>query len=145
VLKSVDSIDRSKADGNEPFDVLTPEFLNTLTTSRLPNHKIKLKSSTHIDQSEGLCNRTRLVVKKLANHVIEANVISGKNIGGIIYIPIMEITPIQSPWPFKLSRRQFPITVCYAMTINTSQGQSLDYVFLGVCLVMVNCMWQYQA
>jgi transcriptional regulator of NAD metabolism len=36
-------------------------------------------------------------LKKLANHVIKSNVISGKNIGGIISIPKMEITPIQSP------------------------------------------------
>jgi hypothetical protein len=66
----VDSVDRSKADGNEAFNVLTPEFLNTLTTSRRPNHKIKLKSRTlimllkNIKQSEGLSNRTRLIVKK---------------------------------------------------------------------------------
>jgi len=116
--------------------VLTPEFLNTLTTSGLPNHKIKLKIGTpimllrNIDQSDGLCNGTRLIVTRLANHVIEAKVISGKNIGAIVYIPRMEISPTQSPWPFKLSRRQFPITVCYAMTINKSQGQSLDYVGL---------------
>lgn len=133
---SSDSVDRSEADGNEAFDVLTPEFLNTLRTSGLPNHKIKLKIGTpimllrNIDQSEGLCNGTRLIVTRLADHVIEAKVISGKNIGEIIYIPRMEITPTQSPWPFKLSRRQFPIIVCYAMTINKSQGQSLDYVGL---------------
>jgi len=82
--------------------VLTPEFLNTLTTSGMPNHKIKLKTSTPImllitiDQSKGLCNGTRLIVTRLANHVIEAKVISGKNIGTIVYIPIMEVSPTQS-------------------------------------------------
>jgi len=30
--------------------------------------------------------------------------------------------------PFKFQRRQFPITVCFAMTINKSQGQSLKQV-----------------
>lgn len=35
-------------DGNESFDVLTTEFLNTLRTSRLPHHKIKLKVGTPI-------------------------------------------------------------------------------------------------
>ncbi len=133
---SADSIDRSEADGNKAFDVLTPEFLNTLTTSGMPNHKIKLKTGTpiillkNIDQSEGFCNGTRLIVTRLANYVIEAKVISGKNIGAIVHIPRMEISPTQSPWPFKLSRRQFPITVCYAMTINKSQGQSMNYVGL---------------
>jgi ATP-dependent exoDNAse (exonuclease V) alpha subunit len=31
-------------------------------------------------------------------------------------------------WPFIIERRQFPINVCYAMTINKSQGQTLTYV-----------------
>jgi ATP-dependent DNA helicase PIF1 len=84
----------------------------------------------NIDQPEGLCNGTRLIVTRLANHVIEAKIISRKNIGGVIYIPRMDMTPTQSPWPFKMTRRQFPITICYAMTINKSQGQSLDYVGL---------------
>ena len=51
----------------------------------------------NIDQSEGLCNGTRLIVTRLANHVIEAKVILGKNIGAIVYIPRMEISPTQSP------------------------------------------------
>ncbi|XP_050908519.1 uncharacterized protein LOC127122180 [Lathyrus oleraceus] len=133
---SSDSVDTFDGEGNEAFDVLTPEFLNTLTSSGLPNHKIKLKIGTpimllqNIDQPEGLCNGTRLIVTSLANHVIEAKIISGKNIGGVIYIPRMDMTPTQSPWPFKMTRRQFPITICYAMTINKSQGQSLDYVGL---------------
>ncbi|CAJ2669571.1 unnamed protein product [Trifolium pratense] len=85
----------------------------------------------NIDQAEGLCNGTRLIVTKLAVHVIEAKVIGGKYHGNvIIYIPRVPISPSQSPWPFKLTRRQFPIIVSYAMTINKSQGQSLDYVGL---------------
>jgi hypothetical protein len=34
--------------------------------------------------------------------------------------------------PFTLMRRQFPIRVCYAMTINKSQGQSIQR--LGIYL-----------
>ncbi|XP_050889401.1 uncharacterized protein LOC127094636 [Lathyrus oleraceus] len=99
---SSDSVDTFDGEGNKAFDVLTPEFLNTLTTSGLPNHKIKLKIGTpimllrNIDQPEGLCNGTRLIVTRLANHVIEAKIISGKNIGGVIYIPRMDMTPTQS-------------------------------------------------
>jgi ATP-dependent DNA helicase PIF1 len=84
----------------------------------------------NLDQAEGLCNGTRLIVTKLANHVIEAKIISGKNIGNVHYIPRMKMSPSQSPWPFKLNRIQFPIITSYAMTINKSQGQSLDNVGL---------------
>ncbi|XP_045791408.1 uncharacterized protein LOC123886112 [Trifolium pratense] len=78
---------------------LIPEFLNSLRTSGLPNHKITLKIGTpimlmrNLDPSEGLCNGTRLIVTKLANHVIEARIISGKNNGGVLYIPKMKMSP----------------------------------------------------
>ncbi|KAF1866776.1 hypothetical protein Lal_00018161 [Lupinus albus] len=42
----------------------------------------------------------------------------------------MSMSPSQTQWPFKLIRRQFPIIVSYAMTINKSQGQSLESVGL---------------
>ncbi|XP_058725616.1 uncharacterized protein LOC131596898 [Vicia villosa] len=133
---SSDSIDRSDANDNEAFEHLTPEFIGCLKTSGLPNHCMKLKIGTtimlirNLDQSEGLCNGTRLTVTRLANHVIAAKIISGTHVGNTIYIPRMSLSPSQSPWPFKLIRRQFPIIVSFAMTINKSQGQSLDYVGL---------------
>lgn len=40
------------------------------------------------------------------------------------------LSPSDSKWPFVLKRRQFPISVCFAMTINKSQGQSLDNIGL---------------
>lgn len=84
----------------------------------------------NLDQSEGLCNGTRLTVTRLVNHVIEAKIISIKNICNIIYISRIFLSPSHSPWPFKLVRRQFSIIVSFAMTINKSHGQSLDNVGL---------------
>jgi ATP-dependent DNA helicase PIF1 len=136
IYYSANSVDRSEMHDSTVVDVLTPEFLSSLRTSGLPNHQIKLKVGTpimllrNIDQSEGLCNGTRLIVTKLAIHVLEAKIMGGKHHGNIIYIPRMDMSPSQSPWPFKLNRRQFPIIVSYAMTINKSQGQSLDWVGL---------------
>ncbi|KAL2993105.1 hypothetical protein AAZX31_10G089500 [Glycine max] len=115
---------------------LIPEFLNSLTTSDLLNHNIKIKIGSpimllrNLDQSQGLCNGTRLIVTRLAKHVIAADIISGKNIGQNVYIPRMSMSPSQSSWPFMLLRRQFPIMLSYAMTINKSQGQSLSSVRL---------------
>uniref|UniRef100_A0A453HZ13 DNA replication helicase domain-containing protein n=1 Tax=Aegilops tauschii subsp. strangulata TaxID=200361 RepID=A0A453HZ13_AEGTS len=40
------------------------------------------------------------------------------------------MSPSDSKWPFILKRRQYPISVCFAMTINKSQGQSLKKVGL---------------
>jgi len=40
------------------------------------------------------------------------------------------MSPSQSPWTFKLIRRQFSIMLSYVTTINKSQGQSLECVGL---------------
>ena len=84
----------------------------------------------NLDQSEGLCNGTRLTVTRMPNHVIEAKIISGTHVGNTIYISRMSLSPSQSPWSFKLIRRQFLVIVSFVITINKSQGQSLDYVGL---------------
>ena len=60
--------------------------------------------------------------------MIEAVVITGTHIGEKVYIPRINLTTQGCRWPFVLSRRQFPIKVCYSMTINKSQGQTLSNV-----------------
>ncbi|KAK2394369.1 ATP-dependent DNA helicase PIF1 [Trifolium repens] len=133
---SADSLDRSEITEGNFFEVITPEFLNSLHTSGLPNHKIKVKIGSpimlmrNIDQIHGLCNGTRLIVTHLGQHVMVATIMYGKHRGRSVYIHRMDMSPSQSPWPFKMTRRQFPIIVSYAMTINKSQGQSLDQVGL---------------
>jgi len=84
----------------------------------------------NLDQIEGLCNGSRLVVSRLRNHVIVAKIIIGARKGQEVYIPRMSMSPSQTPWPFKLIRRQFPVMLSYAMIINKSQGQSLASVSL---------------
>ncbi|KAI3745925.1 hypothetical protein L6452_08337 [Arctium lappa] len=123
---------------HEQFDetLYSPDVLNGLKLSGLPNHKIVLKVGVpvmllmNIDQKSGLCNETRLRVLSLGNRVIEAEIISGSNIGSRTFIPRMSLTPTGKMIPFKFQRRQFPIVVCFAMTINKSQGQSLSKVGL---------------
>ncbi|XP_072060319.1 uncharacterized protein [Arachis hypogaea] len=114
----------------------TPEFLATIKSPGLPNHELIFRQGCpvmlirNIDHSAGLCNGTRLVITRLGNKVIEAEVLSGSNIGEKVFIPRMTLTPSDTKLPFKFQRRQFPLMLSYAMTINKSQGQSLDYVGL---------------
>ncbi|XP_058783443.1 uncharacterized protein LOC131658129 [Vicia villosa] len=108
---SYNSIDRSEIHDNIIVDILSPDFLSSLRSSELPNHHIKLKVGTpimlirNIDQSQSLCNGTRLVVTKMVNHILEARDMGGKGHGNIIYIPRMDMPPSDSTWPFKLNIR----------------------------------------
>ncbi|KAJ0947567.1 putative DNA helicase [Helianthus annuus] len=134
---SFDSICESE-NRQEGFDqsLYSPDVLNGLKISGLPHHRLVLKVGVpvmllrNIDQRNGLCNGTRLKVLMLGSRVIEAEVISGSNIGKRTFIPRIALTPSDKKIPFKLKRRQFPIVVCFAMTINKSQGQSLSKVGL---------------
>ncbi|XP_045816678.1 ATP-dependent DNA helicase PIF6-like [Trifolium pratense] len=115
-------------------NIITPEFLNTIRASGLPNHELKLKVGVpvmllrNIDQSSGLCNDTRLIITQLGKFVLETKIISENNIGQKVFIPRLSLTPSDMRIPFKFQRTQFPIYVSFAMTINKSQGQSLKHV-----------------
>ncbi|XP_028193221.1 uncharacterized protein LOC114378806 [Glycine soja] len=84
---NADSIDKSDELLNLAFGLLPPKFLNSLQTSSIPNHKLKLKVGTpimlirNLDQAAGLCNGTRLIITKLGSNVVESEVVTGPNIG----------------------------------------------------------------
>ncbi|XP_012844339.1 PREDICTED: uncharacterized protein LOC105964359 [Erythranthe guttata] len=95
-------------------DIHTPEFLNTITSSGLPNHELKLKKGVYvmllrnIDESNRLCNGTRLTITRLGNRVLEAKLILGTNVGQKFFIPRLSLTPSDSRIPSHFKRRQFP-------------------------------------
>uniref|UniRef100_A0A8R7PQA2 DNA helicase Pif1-like 2B domain-containing protein n=1 Tax=Triticum urartu TaxID=4572 RepID=A0A8R7PQA2_TRIUA len=131
---SSDSIDDS-CPNHSTLEALYPiELLNTIDIPGLPDHILHLKIGVpimllrNLDPSRGLCNGTRLIVTQLTGRVIEGEIITGKAIGSRVYIPRIVTTSSQSKWPFKLRRRQFPVRLSYAMTINKSQGQTLNRV-----------------
>ncbi|XP_042028804.1 uncharacterized protein LOC121775801 [Salvia splendens] len=133
---SSNSISKSDQSSNGFAEIHSIEFLNNLKCSGTPNHELLLNVGTpvmllrNIDHANGLCNGTRLIITRLGDHVLEAKVLSANNQGYKVLIPQMSLTPSDPRLPFKFQRRQFPLSVSYAMTINKSQGQSLAHVGL---------------
>lgn len=83
-------------------NVHSTEFLNTISSSGLPNHKLMLKVGVpimllkNVDQIVGLSNGTRLLLTRLNRYVLEGKVISGTSIRLKVYIPRLSLTPSDS-------------------------------------------------
>ncbi|CAN1783366.1 ATP-dependent DNA helicase PIF1 [Linum perenne] len=110
------------------------EFLNSLSFNGIPEHKLELKPFIvvmllrNINPTFGMCNGTRILLTDLGEYVISGLIVSGTLKGTTVAIPRIILDVTDNRWPFTLRRRQFPIRICYAMTINKSQGQTLDHV-----------------
>jgi hypothetical protein len=61
----------------------------------------------------------------MTHSVIQATSATGSHAGKTIFIPKIPMKPSDSLFPFKFTRRQFPIRPSFAITINKSQGQTL--------------------
>ncbi|XP_026399936.1 ATP-dependent DNA helicase PIF1-like [Papaver somniferum] len=109
------------------------EVLNNQNCSGLPPFRLNLKVGCpvmmlrNIDPKNGLCNGTRLRVETFAPHVIEATILTGDKQGTRVFIPRISLSPCFGVH-VHMTRRQFPIRLAFAMTINKSQGQSVKYV-----------------
>jgi hypothetical protein len=138
IYLSADSIPAGDGNG-EQGDLMYPvEYLNTIQCSGLPLHKVTLKIGCpvmvlrNIDPSQGICNGTRGVVTRMQSRVIEIRLLTGEFKGKKAFVPRMNINPQDTQIPFEFNRRQFPINLCFTMTINKSQGQSVANVGLNL-------------
>ncbi|KAL6588244.1 hypothetical protein OROMI_001222 [Orobanche minor] len=105
---------------DQPLDELLSEIFPDLA-AHAGNH------TSLIQRVAGLCNGTRLVCRRLDRNILGAEIVSGQHAGEFVFIPRIPLEPsdtLKCPIPFR--RHQFPVRLCFAMTFNKSQGQTLD-------------------
>ena len=121
LYKSVDTMVEKEEAVDYPV-----EFLNKQEPPNVPPHNLKLRVGAAIMllrslDAPKLVNGTRLVVKNIFRHIIEATILYGTAKGEDVFIPRIPIIP--SDLPFNFKRLQFPVRLCSAMSINKSQGK----------------------
>ena len=110
------------------------EYLNTIEVNGCPPHLLKLKVGApimlmrNLDPTRGHVNGTRYIVKALHPRVIHAVIAVGPYKGNELMIPRIPFHPEDRTLPIEMERRQFPVRLCFGVTSNKSQGQTLKYV-----------------
>jgi ATP-dependent DNA helicase PIF1 len=133
--KTYHSADEAFEDGGNRDNSIPQEYLNSIAISGMPLHLTTLKVGSvvillrNLDYAGGLCNGTRMIIVDLGQHIIRGKILTGQHRGQLAFIPRIALdTASSSGLPFTLRRRQFPIRLTFAITINKSQGQSLKVV-----------------
>ncbi|THH13908.1 hypothetical protein EW146_g6362 [Bondarzewia mesenterica] len=118
------------------------EYLNSINVSGLPLAHLKIKYGCplmllcNLSPSSGLCNGTRMILLDIKSRVLQCRILGGRHAGKVVFILRITIEPSAEDLPISLSRRQFPVHLAFAMTINKAQGQSVKHVSIDLHILI---------
>jgi hypothetical protein len=138
VYDTVDSVNFDTINEGVERPDISQEFLRAQNPSGLAPSRLELKVGApiiclrNLFPREELCNGTRMVITKFRDYCIEVRIIGGQFYGKNRVIPRITLTADMGEGAWKHSRKQFPVRLYFAMTINKAQGQSLKKVGINL-------------
>jgi len=142
ILKSSDYISDAAPGERSHFSDL---FLNRVNAAGVPPHELALKVDDfafvirNYSHKEQLMNGTKVSVLALPSSGCRGVLIRHLGTGQTHLLPriLFEIkynSKRRNVTQFKIMRRQYPLRLCYAMTVNKAMGQTLSKVALDLRL-----------
>jgi hypothetical protein len=117
--------------------MMQTEHLNAMNPTGTPPFVLKLKVGMPLvvlrNMTDGLMNGTRLILLAINKHTLLCKVLTGRQAGREVMLCRFMFKHEGPDQPLAWGRRQFPVKPCWAMTINKSQGTTLESV--AVCLI----------
>ena len=139
------SIDSTENCDNSTFnEAIPPEYLNTLTPKSLPPHELRLRVNCiimlirNLSISEGLCNGKRLLVLEMSDNLLKCEILTGDKKGTVVFINRITLYSSENDSPILFKRRQFPVKLAFAMTINKAQGQTFEKIGIDLTKQVFN-------
>ena len=130
------SSDKIVTDDDDMPDVVSVEYLNRIDVAGTPPHDLSLKIGAlvffirNINFDNGLVNGKRGIIRGVSRRIIDVEVICDGS--PIVKIPRICFEIKVGSRGITFHRYQFPVRLCYAMSINKAQGQTSQQVGLDL-------------
>jgi ATP-dependent exoDNAse (exonuclease V) alpha subunit len=129
------SADFFPPDAGDEAETYPVEFLNRLELPGMVPHRLELKVRApvivvrNLSRKHGVMNGTRGAVRDLLRHSVGVRLLTGPAAWKDVCIPRINVTPPKDAnVALTFVRRQLPLKLAYAMTINKAPGQTFTRV-----------------
>ena len=125
-----------EAADSEPYPV---EYLQSINLASIPPSYLRLKIGVplilirNLSPKHGMCNRTRFRLLGINCNCLQVAILGGRWDGVIHLPPQITLTTSDEELSFILEHKQFHVHLCFAITVNKLQGQSLKQVGVDLC------------